>query len=124
MNKDEAQKVAEATIKKMSEKKPKWFESHEKSDTKEFWAIRSTLKSQDAILADLQKSHDLLIKIQEEYHEKTTPVFEYLNEITVGRKIRKDYIDATGTWIKILLGISALAGTIWAVFKFMVFNVR
>lgn len=103
MPKDEAQKVAEETIRRLAHIKPKWFTAHEKSDTKEFGAIRSTLKSQDGALAEQKKVLAELVKIQEEYHQKTLPVFEYLNEITVGRKIREDYVNATGAGIKILL---------------------
>lgn len=36
MPKDEAQKVAEETIRRLAHIKPKWFNDHEKSDLKEF----------------------------------------------------------------------------------------
>jgi hypothetical protein len=58
------------------------------------------------MLTEQKKVLDELVKIQEEYHEKTLPVFAYLNEITVGRKIRSDYLKATGVWTGVFLGLA------------------
>jgi ATP-dependent helicase YprA (DUF1998 family) len=113
---EETNLLIEATIRKMSEHKPEWFTSHEKSDIHEFGEIRATLKSQDTALAELKKNQeeqrrslDELIKMQKEYHEATLPVIAYLNRITVGEEIRSDYIKMTGVWTGVILGVSAVA---------------
>ncbi len=131
MNQTEAQKIAEATVKKMNEKKPKWFIAHERSDAKEFWDIKKTLADQDeafetqgAMIANQNKRLEDLITKQEEYHKLTIPVFEYLQEITIWKKIRWDYAKAVWVWTGIFLGIASVWGVVWAIFKFLVFNAR
>lgn len=108
----------------MIAEKPEWFTAHEKSDVHEFWDIKSTLKSQDTLLIELKKFQEELMRMQKEYHDMTIPVFEYMNEITVGRKIRWDYLKMTWIWTGVILGVASVWWMIWAIFKFLVFNAK
>lgn len=103
LNKTEIKQIAEATVKQMTAHKPKWFEEHEQSDLHEFTIIKETLQNQDKILADIMRIQNTLTKTQEDYHNQTIPVFEYLNEITVGRKIRSDYLKSIGVWAGVII---------------------
>jgi len=131
MKKTDFQQVAEATVKEMTEKKPKWFSDHEKADERDFGSIKKTLAAQDIslkaqgeMLIESKRAIDDLIKKQDEYHQQTLPVFEYMNEITVGRKIRWDYLKMTGVWTGVILGVSAVGWIVWGIFKFLVFNAK
>ena len=70
-------KLAQEIADKLSENKPKWFDDHERDDHAQFTAIRNSLNE------------------LKEYHQKTLPLMEWFQEITLAKKIRLDLLRAT-----------------------------
>jgi len=83
--------VADKVVEKIIKTKPEWFHSHEKSDDRQFAAIQTTLEEQNRTMNTIKRGLD-------EYHSNAAPMLEWFQEITIGKKIRLDYMKAISFW--------------------------
>ena len=107
--------TAERVSTKLHEKKPEWFKKHEEDDTKAFQTFNLILQDQNKTLASIQQE-------SKDFHTKSTPMIEWFEDMTLGRKIKWNWVTSTSKIGGVILVIIAIMGSIWAGIKFLVLN--
>lgn len=100
--------IAEQSAKRLHERKPDWFQEHEKDDDRRFGQILESNKAQTVLLNEIKLT--------------AQPINEWFSHMTWDKKSRMALLKTISIVTGVFLGIAAAIGVVWGIIKYVIIN--